>query len=285
MKRKIFLGIISSLMGISFALLISAIFLGQPDTSAFSPPAQLKRVADFYFDVAVGEVRGHSAINKFGENADVDLADAEDIWDGGGLWNEPSTTQVYTVASTSVSDTAAGTGARTMEIFGLDNDGALQNEIVSLAGTAAVTLTNQYQMIHRMIIRTAGISASNVGIVAANAFTDSTVTAQINAGNNQTLMAIYKIPADSDGCLISFYASIYKTDLTGSADVFIYAKPTGEVWQVKQNTGLVATAGTYQHFYKAPSCFEPLTIVRMNADVSADNTMISAGFDMILHPN
>ncbi len=272
-------------MKIIFAKLLAALSLVAIFTLALTPNNQLKRVADFYFDVAVGEVRGHSSINKFGENADVDSAAAEDIWDGGGLWNEPSASQVYTITSTAAADASDSTGARTLEIFGLDSAGALQNETVSLSGTVTITAANSYQMIHRMVVRTAGSGGANAGTITANANTDGNVTAQIGVGNNQTLMAIYKIPAGSDGCLVSFYASIYKTDLTGAADVFIYAKPDGEVWQVKQNSGLVATTGSYQHFYKVPNCFEPLTLIRMNADVSADNTIISAGFDIVLHPN
>jgi hypothetical protein len=267
-----------------FALIAAVVFT---TTAAFAltPDAQLKRAYDFYFEVATGDIRGHSDIHKFGENADVDSAASEDIWDGGGLWSEPTTTQIYTFTSTSTADASDSTGARTMEVFGLNGVGALTNETVSLSGTVIITAANSYQMIHRMIVRTAGISAANVGTITANANTDGTVTAQIAIGANQTQMAIYKIPAGSDGCIVSFYASIYKTDLTGAADIIIYAKPDGEVWQIKQNTGLVATAGSYQHDYKVPNCFSPLTLIRMNADVSADDTMISGGFDMVLHAN
>lgn len=284
-KKEIISFILITLI-ISLIAVLSALFLFDlPLEVSASPNQQLKRAYNFYYEVATGSIRGHSSVNKFGENTDVDSATPEDIWDGGGLWNEPSTTQVYTFTSTSASDVITGTGARTMEIFGLSSAGALINETISLSGTAVVTATNSYQIIHRMIIRTAGISASNVGTVTANANTDSTITAQINTGNNQTLMAIYKVPVGNDGCIVSFYASIYKTDLTGGADIIIYAKPDGEVWQVKQNTGLVATAGSYQHDYKVPNCFDPLTIIKMNADVSADDTMISGGFDMVLHIN
>jgi hypothetical protein len=257
-------------------------------TLALSPVSQgLKRVADFYFDVASGDVRGHSSVNKFGRNIDVDSAAVEDIWDGGGVWNEPSASQVYTFTSTSAADTSAGAGARTMEIFGLDSAGALQNETLTLNGTAWITAANSYQMIHRMIVRTVGVTGTNVGVITANANTDETVTAQINAGNNQTLMAIYKIPAANDGCVVNFYNSILRSGgPTTAADIILYAKPTSEGWQVKHINGLM-TGGTSQinHRYGVPNCFEPLTLLKMSAGTTADNIDVSAGFDLVLHPN
>lgn len=288
MKRKIFLGALSSLVGISFALLLSVVLWGQPETQAFSPPSQgLKRVADFYFDVATGDVRGMNSVNKFGGNPDVDSAAVEDIWDGGGTWNEPSASQAYTFTSTSTADASDGAGARTMEIFGLDAAGALQNETLALTGTGVVTAANPYQMIDRMIIRTAGVTATNVGTITANANTDGTVTAQINIGNNQTLMAVYKIPAVNDGCLLSSYASLLKaTGQTATVNVIIQVKPNGEVWQIKHKLGLIKD-GTSQmeHQFFAPNCFEPLSIIKMSADTNVDNVDMSAGFDLVLHPN
>ncbi len=256
---------------------------------ALEPQAQgLKRVANFYFDVATGDVRGHSAVNKFGRNDEIDTADGiEDIWDGGGTWPEPTASQVYTFTSTSALDASDGIGARTMEIFGLDSAGALQNETISLTGTVAITAINSYSMIDRMIVRTAGISATNIGTITANANTDSTVTAQINAINNQTLMAIYKIPAGFDGCMVNYFVDVNKSGgATTSVDAYLYAKPTGEVWQIKQLNGAIS-GGTsrYNHFFGVPNCFEPLTLIKLSANVSANDTGVSGGYDLVLHPN
>ena len=273
----------------SILILISPLSpLWPSDTAAFEPPAQgLKRVADFYFDVATGDVRGHSSVNKFGGNPEVDSAAAEDIWDGGGTWNEPSASQVYTFTSTSTADASDSTGARTMEIFGLDAAGALQSETITLSGTDVVTAANSYQMIHRMIVRTAGSGGVNAGIITANANTDANVTAQINATNNQTLMAIYKIPASNDGCLLNFYASLLKAvGATATVNVIIKAKPAGEVYQVKHKLGIIKDGtSAVEHQFYAPNCFEPLTIIKITADTNVDDVDMSAGFDMILHPN
>ena len=288
-KQKIFTTILlTSIIFIVGALLIHSLGTPPPNVLAMAPVSQgLKRVADFYFDVATGDVRSHSSVNKFGNNPDIDSAAVEDIWDGGGIWNEPSASQVYTFTSTSAADAIGGTGARTVEIFGLDSSGALQNETLSMSGTVAITAINQYQMIHRMIAQSFGSGGENAGIITANANTDATITAQIAISNNQTLMAIYKIPVDNDGCIISFYNSILRSGgPTTAVDVVLYAKPTGEGWQVKHINGLM-TAGTSQinHQYGVPNCFEPLTLLKMSAGSTADNIDVSAGFDLVLHPN
>ena len=288
MKRKL-ITILFWVAILLVAIWASTLYPPYPsDSMALEPAAQgLKRAADFYFDVATGDVRGHSSVNKFGGNPDVDSAAVEDIWDGGGTWNEPSIGQVYTFTSTSADDTAAGAGARTMEIFGLDSAGALQNETLTLAGTGVVTAVNSYLMIHRMVVRTGLVTATNVGTITANANTDGTVTAQINPGNNQTLMAIYKIPADMDGCMLNFYASLLKaTGATATVNVIIKVKPDNEVYQIKHKQGIIKD-GTSQmeHEFFAPNCFEPLSTIKIAADSNVDNVDMSAGFDLILHPN
>jgi hypothetical protein len=248
----------------------------------------LKRVADFYFDVAAGVVLDHSSFNKFGRNADVDNAAAEDIWDGGGVWNEPTVGQVYTMTSTSAADTSAGTGAQTVKVSGLISDtGLLANETITLNGTSWVTLTNNYQMINRLTVLTAGSGGVNAGTIYAVGNTDGTVTAQINVGNNQTLMAIFKIPTESDGCLLGYYASANKaTGQTATVNVIVKAKPNGAVWQIKEIVGLIKDGSSnIDRKYLVPSCFEPLTIIKMTMDSNVDDVDGSAGFDIILHPN
>lgn len=287
-KQKKFIFILTTaILAVTVAILVSI----QQDRSspalALSPSTQaLKRVADFYFDVATGEIRGHSSINKFGRNTDIDQT-IEDIWDGGGVWSEPTVGQVYTVTSTSTADTAAGTGAQTMQASGLLSDtGLLADETITLNGTSWVTLTNEYQMIHRLIVLSAGSGGVNAGTITANANTDGTVTAQINVGNNQTLMAIYKIPTGKKGCLLDYYASINKaTGANTTGDILVKVKPDGEVFQTKQVIGISTIgSGFIEHTYFAPSCFDPLTIIKMSAGTSANDADISAGFDLVMRP-
>lgn len=289
--RTILSGIVLVILILTVTTLLAIGFSGSrrnPTAELGSVQAQsLKRVADFYFDVATGDVRSHSSVNKFGQNTDVDSAAVEDIWDVGGVWNEPTASQVYTFTSTSTADDSGGTGAIAVEVFGLDSVGALQNETLAMAGTDIVTAANSYSMIHRMVVRTAGSGGANAGAITANANTDANITAQISAGNNQTLMAVYKIPAGFDGCLIYYYASLNKaTGQTATVNITLKAKAAGEVYQVKQVFGIVKDGMSgINRAFTLPDCFEPLTIIKMSADTNVDSVDVSGGFDLVLHPN
>lgn len=252
---------------------------------AFGPDLQLRRPNDFYFEVAVGNVLNHSSINKFGRNDDIDQT-LEDIWDGGGVWSEPTTTQVYTFTSTSSDDDSTGTGAQTMEVSGLDTNGNLIDQTITLDGTNPVTATANMQFIHRMVILTAGSGGVNAGTIIAVANTDSTVTAQINAGNNQTLMTMYKIPSGKVGCLLNYYASVNKaTGANTTADIFLKVKPNNEVFQTKQVIGIsTLSSGFIEHSYFAPNCFSALTIIKMSGSTSANDADVSAGYDLVTRP-
>lgn len=265
-----------SIAGVALAFIAALAPAGLVPARSIQPP----------FEVLVGmnELGDYAPQHKFGKNTDIDTAASEDIWDGGAVWVAPTEARLHLIASSVVSDTSAGTGARTVQIYGLDSAGALQNETVTMNGTTNVTTTNSYIMVHRMVVRTAGSNNANVGDISATAQTDSTVTAKILTGNNQTLMAIYQIPSDySQGCIVSFYTDMNRKTTTGAADIALLAKPNGEVWQVKNVAGVVG-AGTshYQHRYVVPNCFAALTTLKMQATVSANDTDISAGFDIIL---
>jgi hypothetical protein len=227
---------------------------------------------------------GEIVVNKFGRNEDVDTSD-EDIWDGGATWVAPTATRIHDLTSTSTDDdNVGGTGARTVQVYGLDADYDLQDETVELNGTSDVATASSYTMIYRLIVRTAGSGGANAGTITATAQTDSTVTAQITIGNNQTLMAIYQVPHNHTGYLLGYYATTNKANL-GNADIKLWAKPIDEVWQLKQVQSL-ASAGSsrFHHIYSASPKFTEKTLLRLSAISAAVNNDISAGFDLVLIP-
>jgi len=158
---------------------------------------------DFGLEVAKGNIAGHSSINKFGRNIEVDSGTTADIWDGGQatagvslIWVAPTAARTHTIASTSASDTSGGAGARTVKIYGLTAwNTAETSETVTMDTASPPVTSNSYVIIHRMKVVTKGGSGPNVGIITATAASDGTVTAQIRAGVGQTHMAIYGVPS------------------------------------------------------------------------------------------
>ncbi len=240
--------------------------------------------SELALEIAAGSITGAASLNKFGRNPDIDSA-AEDIWSQGGNWTPPTAARVHALVSSNAADAAAGTGARTVEVQGLDENFAMQTETVTLNGVTPVNTVGSYWIIHRMIVKTAGSGGYNVGTITATAATDATVTASIFPLTNQTLMAIWQVPASRTFFLSRYYASI--NALTAAkADVELWVKPFGETWQLKHIIGADSSGtGIVDMLFCPPMRFTEKSIIRMRASTSANNSDVSAGFDGIYLTN
>ena len=238
--------------------------------------------APYELEVAAGNVSGASSLNEFGRNADLDTAGEEDIWGYGGLWVAPTAARVHALVSSSANDAAAGTGARTVEVTGLNGSYALTTETVTLDGTTPVNTVNSYVIIHKMIAKTAGSGLKNAGQITATAATDATISASIEIGHNESLMAIYQVPAGKSLYVSSYFASV-NANTTAKVDLFLWVKHFGGLWQMFHMQGLdSAGAGHVNHVFLPPVKLSEKDLLRISATTSANNTDISAGFDGII---
>jgi len=73
----------------------------------------------FELQVARGQIDAHKALFKFGINGDVGTS-VETVWAQGGTYVYPAAATVMKISSSSADDASAGTGARSIAIFGLD---------------------------------------------------------------------------------------------------------------------------------------------------------------------
>ena len=246
----------------------------------------------FNLQVARGQIAYHESIYKFGNNPEV--ADSiETIWPQGGLYSYLSAATVLTVSSSSTNDTSAGTGARTVELFGLDGDYNEISEVVTLNGQTAVNTTLSYLRINRMIVRSAGSGGANAGIIYAGTGTVTTgvpanIYATINGdGTNQTLMALWTIPAGYTGYLMQYDVSNGTTSNTPAVcKLLLVARPYGEVFQTKDIKSL--TTGMHiENTLIIPVEFAEKTDIEVRA-VSSSNSVtfdISAAFEMLYIKN
>jgi hypothetical protein len=241
---------------------------------------------NFLVDVAAGLIPGYSHVNKFGHNAAA--AAGHDVWDGGGLYAfYPTTAQSCTIVSTSPNDTSAGTGVRTVKIFGLDSNWEEQDETVTMNGTTPVALVNTYLRIFRAYSVTAGSNGINIGVVSITG--GGNTAAQIAAGEGQTQQAIYTVPANKTALLLKYYVGVSDSDKNGNSMEFHLMARDNSIadasWNVKSQIALNTLGSTWwQYEFGVPGggSANAKTDFRITVPDSSIVMGCVGGFDLIL---
>ena len=240
---------------------------------------------DFYLAVAKGDFTGYAKVSKFGRNPGVKSADYESIWDGSNLYPWPTAAETLNVVSTDTDDSSSGTGARTVEIEGLNSSWAVITETVSMNGTTNVTTTNSFLRVYRARVVTAGSSGVNEGTITMTNTTSSNVIAQIsvdNSGFGQTLMAIYTIPAGKTGYLISINGSSSKDNEHSFRLLARDNTVSNAAWNTKEFLNARGGFNLYKKF--AINKYTEKTDLDFQAIASAASAA-SGGFELILIDN
>ncbi len=112
------------------------------------------------------------------------------------------------VVSSSASDAAAGTGARTVVVKGLDASYVPFTETVTLNGITPVALTNtSIVAVNRFYVATTGNGLANAGTIDVRTVSGSTVKSRINTdvsvglGLGEAAEFIYTVPAGYNALL------------------------------------------------------------------------------------
>lgn len=257
----------------------------------------VSNIIDDKLRISRGGYSDISKVNKFGRSTNVDSGTATDLWDGANatddidVWVAPTQARTHQIASTSANDDGdpAGTGAQTIRIFGLtDWDTKEVSEDITMNGVSNVATSNQYVIIHRMVVLAWGSAGPNVGTITATADTDSTVTAQINAGFGQTQMCVYGIPSVQDAYLTEIYTTILRANLGTSeahADMTLFYNSipdTVTTGFITKETWGCGTRAPSLHPYNPYFKLEGPGIIKIQATGSANNLDVSGNFDLIL---
>lgn len=258
-------------------------------TTVIRSISQIGTTEPFELQVSRGQIPGHETQFKFGFNPDVDDS-LETVWAEGGLYSYLSSASVLKVSSSSANDTSAGTGARTVQLFGLDADYNEINETVTLSGQTAVNTTNSFLRINRMVVRSAGSGGTNAGVIYAGTGTVTSGVpankyATIAVGDNQTLMALWTVPAGYTAYLLQKDVTLATTQNNKYATVRLMVRPDGEVFQTRDKH--VLDNNVLHQKYDIPLKLEEKTDieVRCVGDSSGADIAISASLDIVYIKN
>jgi hypothetical protein len=247
--------------------------------------------------IAGGNVTGATYVHKFGNAPDFDTSDGVvTIWDGANDGTVALMNYVYSTTADidSISSSDAG-DTQTVEVQGLDGNYNLVVQSVTLNGQNRVALTTSLIRVFRFKNTGTTNFAGQVYVYVNTALTagvptDTTkVRAAVNDGNNQTLMAVYTVPAGYTGYMRDFYSSTAGSSKNSQYVIDLVARPFGGIFQLKHRKA-ISDIGTSsdQHKYEEPEVFVEKTDIEMRVSATAAGATgcsISAGFDLVLKEN
>lgn len=242
-------------------------------------------VTDPRYDAALGRVPGAAAWNKFGYNLDIDIG-TEAIWTAGGLYVPLYAAETLSVVSTSANDAAAGTGARQVRLYGVDDSFASVTEDITLNGTTPVVTTNSYYGINRAVVISAGSGMANAGAINITAPVAATTQAQIAIGDSITNQAAFHV---CGGCtFLADWLQINAEKTSGGSSPkvtfkgYVYSHLTGAKMLVFRQIMDTAAENTSQLAPSQPFAISEKSVLWFEASTDTNDTAVSCRFSGVV---
>jgi hypothetical protein len=248
-------------------------------TGAFEP---------FDLQVARQQITFHEAFCQFGINTAVGTSN-ETVWIGSNTYTFPTAAAVMKISSSSTDDDAAGTGARTVLVDGLNANYERVTEIVSLDGQTQVDTTNSYIRVNKMIVLTAGSGGTSVGNIyagtgAAVSGVPPTVVNQTGILANETESAFYTVPAGYTAFINMWTMSSGNTTPDEWTRFTLRVRPFGGVFGIKAQYH-IAASGIYECKAAYPLPIPEKADLEVLAATSDGSASVSTQLQIILVKN
>jgi len=175
---------------------------------------------------------------------------------------------------------ANDTGAAVVEIQGLDANWAFQKDFIILNGQTDVLTTNTYLRVFRAKVILAGSSGWNEGTIDVDDAGNTNLIGRITAKYNQTLMAMWTVPASK----MAYVTRVYATTaiVNKPTTIHIYVRWFGSVFQLKKS--LTLTANNMILDWSVPMAVPEKSDIKIMALAEGGGGAVSAGFDLWYEP-
>jgi len=248
-------------------------------TGAFEP---------FDLQVARGQITFHEAFCQFGINGAVGTS-LETVWVGSDLYAFPASATTTTISSSNANDTAAGTGARTVFVDGLNADYERVTETASLNGQTGVTLTNQYLRVNKITVRTAGSGGTSAGSIYVGTGTVTTgvpavILNRTGSSSNESESGFYSVPVGYTAFVNRWTMSSANATANTSTRFVLRVRPFGGVFGYKAVYNLPGT-GIYECESAYPLPLPEKSDLDILSLTSADTAYVSTQLQIILVKN
>jgi len=221
--------------------------------------------------IAGGQIEGYNYVHKFGANTDLANGSYEAIWDGNSVY--PWAT-LDTAATTLTTNADVLNNGAEVTIQGLNENWELTTEVLTLDGTAQTT-QNSYKRVFRAFC--SGSQALGADFTLSKG---AVVVLKIQIAHQQTLMAVYTVPAGKSGYLFNMNVSTLKNE---EITVRVSFRQEGKVFRTQH---IAQVAGVnYDHTFTVPLYMPEKTDVQLEATAGSSGVDAFAHFDMIIVDN
>lgn len=182
-----------------------------------------------YHDISGERLDGTFPVFRSGYNADI-AATWETVYADSSVYTWPGAAAQLDVLSSNGNDDGApaGTGARTVYIWGLNGSFKPVNETITMNGVTAVLTVNSYLRVQGMRVVTAGAAGPNVGNIAAQDQANTYSMGYMSAGYGRFDGAYWTVPEGKTLYITRWYAGEVAEKITEFA---IFAREPGGVFK------------------------------------------------------
>ena len=236
----------------------------------FSSITRTGKNEPFELHVKRGYVQGHSTENKFGA-ASVSVVEVP-VWAGNSAYTYPTSAAVLGVVGTSTTDNSQIT------VQGVDGDYNFVSNIVTLNGTTTVTTSGTYLRAYRAFVSDDNEPSGDVSIRHSG-----DLVAKINSGENQTLMALYTVPAGHTAYLYQLNVGSGTENANKYVTFKLRTREQGGVFRTKQKFNI--QGGYMIDEYSFPITIPEKTDIEITAQSSSGDQDVHALFDLLIVKN
>lgn len=237
-------------------------------------------------ELAKGVIPHHSVVNKFGSNPGITNGNTWEVWDGGSAYTWPTTASITHLRAGLDSVITRGVE---VEIQGLDINYELITQTATtdaVDSTTEVALATDLLRVFRVKVNDDTMMDQQIW-VGPTGFASKQAIIQI--GKNQTLMAMYTVPAGYTAYITHYYGDYVRDAVKDPDGVEVHMhhrdNANGYASRIKHQKGIPKQASGFQHhfqpYYKVT---EKSDIYIMTKPTGAD-CHAHAGFDIILVKN
>ena len=266
------------------------------NTTIYNDPLNPIITQEFLYEIATGNVEGAYMIHKFGANDDVGTT-IEPITIS-GFYRTPTSATSLEIVSSSIEDSALGTGARKIKVIGINGSGEEIWEDVIMNGTNAVPLVNDYLRVFRYYVIESGSYAtqttpSQVGVIDIQELGGGNLWSRLNLvdggfGVGQSEIGVYTIPKGYNCWLLKKVISV---DSVKSANIYFFQRqnitnnvaPYDAMRLVEKHIGVTGVEEINSR--SAITKFPELTDVGFMAETSTGTASISVEFELVCLDN